>query len=98
MATSAVSNGVQEFRSRGCVRDNQHIQHTLQTYQYGAVIFKHSDGNIAARYTSPMAPDEMSFAPAIMITYAARDTSDIRICMVEALSSCTAGTAPDALR
>ncbi len=32
------------------------------------VSFKHSDGRIAARYTSPMAPDDISFAPAIMIT------------------------------
>jgi hypothetical protein len=40
-------------------------------YQCGAVNFTTIVGKMAQKYTKPTAPDEISVAPAIIITYAA---------------------------
>ena len=40
-------------------------------YQYGALSLTSNAGNTAQKYTRPTAPELMSLAPAIMITYTA---------------------------
>ena len=61
----------QLIRCKGMATDSLVPSANLCHYQYGALSLTNNAGNTAQKYTRPTAPELMSLAPAIMITYTA---------------------------